>query len=88
MQAEIVSEFDGRPDDDGVALVLDEPQHERLVDLDLIDGQTVETRQRRLAGAEVVDGDRDSHAAQPVQDADGATGIDDERAFGDLERER
>ncbi len=46
----------------GVGVVLAQAGDEGLVDLDLVHGQPVERRQRRVARAEVVD--RDAHAAR------------------------
>ena len=64
-----------------------ESLHERAVDLELADGQLGEVRQRRIAGAEVVD--RDAHAVlgEAVQHRPDVLQALHQAGFGDLEFE-
>ena len=41
--------------------------HERAVDLELRDGEAREVGERRVAGAEVVDGDADAELLEPAR---------------------
>src|SRR4029079_6438865 len=63
-QAERMRQRNDRLRDRLVVAVLLEAAHEALVDLDALDRQPREVRQRRVAGAEVVDGDRHAHLLQ------------------------
>ena len=56
LEVEVAAELDRRADDRLVAAARLHPEHERLVDLDLVDREPRELRQRGEAGAEVVDG--------------------------------
>src|SRR5207302_7626408 len=55
--AEAVGQLDDRTDDRRVVLVVEHVDDERLVDLDLVHGEALEVPERRVAGAEVVDGE-------------------------------
>src|SRR4051794_11282994 len=63
-QAELVPEVDRGADDDLVLRVLTERGHESPVDLQLVHRKLLEVSERRVAGAEVVDGDLAAQAAQ------------------------
>ena len=66
-EAEAVGHGDDRPDDDRVVVAGAEAVDERPVDLEHVERQALEPRQRREAGAEVVDGDADAGGAQLVE---------------------
>ena len=63
-QAEVVGEVDRGAHDRGVGGVDGHLDHERLVDLDHVDREPLEVGQRRVAGAEVVDRERQADLAQ------------------------
>ncbi len=58
-----------------------------LVDLDIVHGELLEVAERGIAGAEVVDRDRNAQFLEAPEDADGIFLVLHERAFGDLKRE-
>src|SRR5581483_4372232 len=62
--------------------------HEGAVDLELVDRKTLEIRQRRVAGAEIVEGERDSDALELTHDADRILGVVHGHALGDFELQR
>ena len=64
-----VRERDDRLDDRAVGGAV-EPRHERAVDLDRVERQVLEVRQRRVAGPEVVEHEADPQVAQPPQGPD------------------
>ena len=86
-QAEALGERDGRLDDRGVAVVLVHVEDEVLVDLQLVDGQVLEARERRVAGAEVVDREPDAELAQPREHAHRALRVGHDGVLGDLDAE-
>src|SRR5207244_10754455 len=55
---------------------------ERAVDLERIDGQRRQVAQRRIAGAEVVDGKRDAHVMQRREGRDGVLAAVHDAALG------
>ena len=60
---------------------------ERAVDLDLVDGEVLQVRQRGVAGAEVVDRHADAEAAQALHlDRDGGQ-VGQQHRLGHLEDE-
>src|ERR1022692_490086 len=65
-QAEVAAELDDRSDEHCIVMVGLHAPHERAIDLDLIDWQLLQLRQRGEAGAEVVNRDRHAHRAQLV----------------------
>src|SRR5829696_1982589 len=65
--AERVPEVDDRLDDRRVLGVEAEPGDEAAIDLDRLDREPLEVRERRIPGAEVVDGQVKSEAAQVAQ---------------------
>ena len=62
-------------------------RHERAVDLEHVDGELAEVGERRVAGAEVVDGDLHAEILETRQPVDGGVGVLHEHGFGDLDHE-
>ncbi len=60
---------------------------EGAVDLDLVEGEGLERRERRVAGAEIVHGDGDAEALELPQNGQGAAHIVDDDRFRDLQFE-
>ncbi len=84
---ERVGEVDGSADDGIAARVVREVRDEAPVELDLLERQPVEVRERRVARAEVVDRESCACSREPVQRLVGALGVCEQRALGDLEHE-
>jgi hypothetical protein len=61
--------------------------HEGLVDLERADRELLQRRQRRIARAEVVDGQVQAHRVQLVEQPHHAAGLGHEGGLGDLEFE-
>src|SRR5207237_7119729 len=57
-------------------------------DLEEVDGQPVQVAERAVAGAEIVDAERDAALAQAGQALDGDGGVLHQDALGDLEPQR
>src|SRR3990172_6099899 len=57
------------------------------VDLQRVDRETLEVRERRVPGAEVVDRDANAEVVQAYEHGLGACRIGDHHALGDLEHE-
>jgi len=87
-QTERMAETHDGCDDRGVFLALTEPVDERPVDLQRMDRQGLQVRERRLTGTEVVDRDLDAESAQPRQDPADALGVVHEHPLGDLQNQR
>jgi len=51
----------------GLAVMID-TRDERPIDLDLVEGERLQRRQRRIAGAEIIHGDLDAEQLQAPQD--------------------
>jgi hypothetical protein len=77
-----------RLDEDGVLVVPQQALHERFVDLEFVDGQPAEVGQRRVAGAEVVEGQADAQGPQFGHDREGPLGVCHQRGLGELEAEQ
>src|SRR5439155_5802714 len=71
----------------GVTMRLGEPVDERAVDLEHVDREPVQVRERRIARAEVVDGQSYSHGLQPSELGQVLLGVLDENALGHLQHE-
>ena len=61
--------------------------HELLIDLHAVDREAAQVVERRVAGAEIVDGDLHAHLAQAVQRGDRARRVLHGQALGDLQLE-
>ena len=88
LEPEVAGELDRRPHDHRVLAAVRHVGDERLVDLDLRHGQSLQVGERRIAGPEVVDGQPDAERAQFLQRRRGTPGLVDHRALGDLELKR
>ena len=78
-QPETVPELDRGADDRRARVVDDHRPHERPVDLDRVDVQTIEISERRVAGTKVVDRDANTERPQPREDLDRAFRIGQKR---------
>jgi hypothetical protein len=88
LQAQRVSQGDGAEGDGTVVEVGFDVGDEGAVDLQVVDREQLEVGERGVAGAEVVDGQRDAHAAQAFENDDGFLRIFHHRAFGDFQFEQ
>ena len=86
-QLDVVREIDDAAHDREVARVAPERRDEAAVDLDDGDRKVLHVRERRVAGAEVVDGERDAEVVQRLEPALLAARVDRHPALGELERE-
>ena len=86
--AERVAEVDDRLDDRRVLAVEPEPGDEAAVDLDRLDGEPLEVRQRRVPGPEVVDGEVEPEAAQVAQRDRRRLDVGQQGRLGDLQPQR
>ncbi len=82
-----MGEVDEGPHDGGVDGRLRRGRDEGAVDLQLVDLELAQHRQRRVAGAEVVEGDAGARGAQRGQDRRGPARVGQQRRLGDLEGE-
>jgi len=80
-----VGECEGRGTDRGVVLVGLDVAHELAIELQRLDGQTLEVGQRGMAGPEIVDCQRNPEVAQGLRGLDRARRIAHRDRFGDLE---
>ena len=86
-QAEGMRQADRGAHNGRVVVVAGDMRDKGLVDLQLVDRQTLEVGQRRIAGAEVVDRHADAHRTQAPQHVHGARGVGHQAAFGDLDHQ-
>ena len=75
-------------DDRGVVVRRREAGDERPVHLEDVDREALEVAERRVTGAEVVDGEAHAERFQPQQVLEGAVAVLHEHALGDLESQR
>ena len=87
-EVERFGELHDRVDEPVALVVADDVVDEPLVDLEDVDRELGERGERRVAGAEVVDGDPHAGAAEFVEGGDDAAGLAGEDRLGDLEGER
>jgi hypothetical protein len=71
--------------DRGVVSVLRQAVDERAIELERLRGKPLQVGPRRMAGAEVVEGDAHARRVQPLQRAPSALGVGHQRAFGDFD---
>jgi hypothetical protein len=86
-EAEGTSEVDDRRHDDAVMAVADDPGREVPVDLDDIDGELLQVRERRVSRTEVVDGDPHTDRLERLERGPAGAGVVHEHVLGDLEAE-
>ncbi len=84
-QPQSVGEVDNGGNDQGIVGVVAERGHEVLVDLDHVDRELLQVGQRRIAGAEVVQGHSYPQLAQAGERGEGGVGIAHQRCLGDLD---
>jgi hypothetical protein len=68
-------------------MVVLEVADEDPVDLDLLEREGVQVRQRGVAGSEIIERDVDAEQLELAQDRYGAGEVIDQNTFGDLELE-
>src|SRR4029453_4038811 len=78
---------DDGADDAGGSGVTGHREDEALVDLDLADGEFLQVRESRVAGAEVVGGEPEAAVRDLVQDGGHAFRVGHDPAFGDLQHQ-
>jgi hypothetical protein len=87
LEIEALAHVDDGAHDGGIVRVHGDVAHERLVDFQSADGKLLQRRQRRIAGAEVVDGQMQAHGVELVQKSDGALRIRHQGGFRDFQLE-
>src|SRR5690606_1348483 len=85
--AQRLGELDGSLHHQPVTGVTCNVGHEAAVDLQHVDGKTGEQLQRRVAGTEVVDGNRDARIAQTREQTGRLLDVRHQRALGYLQLE-
>ena len=88
LHAELVSEIYDGADGGEAGGVLVDAGDERPVDLDGVDGKLVKDAEGRVAGAEVVDGDRDAEVLQGLKALRGFFEAGDDEALPSLSNSR
>ena len=83
-QAEVSRQRQRRSADRRIVLVRLDVTHEGAIQLERVDRQHLQVRQRGITGAEIVDGQFDAAVAQGAQLADGAFRIFHGHRFGDF----
>ena len=84
-QLHIVRHGDDAARNRGIVTVFRQVADERAVNLQTVDREALEIGERRIAGAEVVDGNTHTGVAQRLQHLDRAFGVAHHHAFGDLQ---
>ena len=79
---------DHRSADCRVIGIASQVAHEALVDLQIIDWQSFQATQRRIAGAEIIERERHADSLELVQSIDGRHNVFHDRRFGDFELEQ
>lgn len=86
-QTKLGGDVDNGVDDRSVGLALDAVVQESAVDLNLVRGERFEVAERRVSGAEIVNDDSYSEAAQFLQHAGYADGVAQKEVLRDLQLE-
>ena len=86
-EAEAVGDAQEHLGDRAVAFVVGQAHDERAVDLDHVDRQLFEIRERRIAGAEIVDCDGEAPAAKQIDRVHRALDILHRGGLGDFDAE-
>ena len=87
LHAEVAGEAEDGLDDGEAVVVLGHTGDEGAIDLEQIEGETMQVAERGEAGAEVVDAEADAKRFELGEDADGVFGVGHADALGDLETE-
>ena len=88
LQVERPPELDHHLQEHEVGALVFEHGDERPVDLELVDREPLQVRERAVAGPEVVERDAHAERLQLVEQRDGLVGVVDQHRFGDLEPEQ
>ena len=88
LQAQRMRHLRGGLDDDAIVGVVAHAHDERLVELERVHRQVAQVAERRIAGAEIVDGDEHAELVDFLDHAQRARRVEHHRALGDLELER
>ncbi|MEO5843041.1 MAG: ABC transporter permease, partial [Acidimicrobiales bacterium] len=88
LHAQRVREGRDRVDDRRCLVIVLELADERPVDLDRVDGKVAQVADRRVTGAEVVDGDLDAEFLERAELSQRSRIVVDESRLGDLESDR
>ena len=86
-QAQRVAEIDDRADDREIVVVVIDTVDQRLVDLQVVERKALQVGHRRVAGAEIVDGERNALIPQRRQDADRLAAAIHQRALDHFQRQ-
>ena len=82
-----MAEGDDRAGDGGIVGAAGDVADEAAVDLELVNRQLLEVAERRIAGAEVVDGQADALLLEQAEGLDGTLGVLHDKGLGDLQFE-
>ena len=88
VEAQALTEVDDPAHELLLARILVDPVDERTVDLENVDREVAQMRERRVAGAEVVDRDPDPQRPEAVELAHDLEAVPEQQALRDLEREQ
>src|SRR5450830_93012 len=81
----MMPQINNRLHDRRVFRVSTQMAYKRLVDLEFVDGKTLEVSQTGIAGAEIVDGQRQSASAQILEQFDGAFNVAHDDTLSDFQ---
>jgi len=84
-QAQVVCHGDNALSDGGVMTISADVLNERAVDLDLVDGQTLELAEAGKTGAEIIQGNAHPQRLEPVQRVDRLFSGMQQNRLGDLQ---
>ena len=87
LQPELLAELHERADERARLGRVADRAHERAVDLEDVDGELPQVRERRVAGSEVVDGDADAELLDRAELLCGRVGVVHDRGLGELDDE-
>src|SRR3984885_10700738 len=87
LEIEALAHVDDGADDGRVVRVHGDVANEGLIDFQSADRELLQGRQRGIPGAEIVDGQIQTHGVQLVEKTDGALGVRHQGGFGDFQLE-
>ena len=85
VEAQSLAQRNDRLADCSIVRVRQDVGDEGAVDLDLVERQTLQVGQRRIAGAEIVERESDAKAAQGQHLGDHIIDVDQQQALGDFQ---